>query len=364
MSDCYVYISTYLSTYTTGTDQTPGLDIQKTVLMEINGIILYVPNYLFTSYRTAFNILCYRLDNKTFNQQLRSSLPPGTIAEPGIGQTWNGGVTRFIPRTTTWSKPTTGGKKTKRIRTAFTSQQMMELEQEFGRTRYLDRPRRLELAVQLSLNERTIKIWFQNRRMKEKKDRNESLDADDIHAVDSSSEVGSTSETILVSDDDYYQLPAPVAAASMSHQEYHESWHGSLPPGLQAPQHYMYNNAVPTPPAAYHDQATYQHYSTENNYSSYSQLQQHLILSRGVDRVLPAANQSVHLNERKMNAYNDINDKLFEVEILADSTESSASTSNIQVSSNESSSASEAAVNSSENCDVSWIRAMYNENDF
>ena len=57
----------------------------------------------------------------------------------------------------------------KRFRTIFTDDQLQKLEARFQQTKYPDPIERHDIAVSLDLSETKVKVWFQNRRMKMKR---------------------------------------------------------------------------------------------------------------------------------------------------------------------------------------------------
>ncbi|KAG7190722.1 hypothetical protein KM043_006798 [Ampulex compressa] len=128
----------------------------------------------------------------------------------------------------------TGGKP-RRARTAFTYEQLVALENKFKTTRYLSVCERLNLALSLSLTETQVKIWFQNRRTKWKK-QNPGLDVN--------------SPTVPTTP----PHPPPYAPAFLfaTHPHQHPLPHSHAHPH---PHAHVHHPPPPPPPGYYHPAA-------------------------------------------------------------------------------------------------------------
>ncbi|XP_058049330.1 ventral anterior homeobox 2 [Ahaetulla prasina] len=98
----------------------------------------------------------------------------------------------------------------KRTRTSFTAEQLYRLELEFQRCQYVVGRERTELARQLNLSETQVKVWFQNRRTKQKKD--QSRDSEKRGGPSATSEAFATCNLLrLLEQGRLLSVPAPPA---------------------------------------------------------------------------------------------------------------------------------------------------------
>ncbi|EFP06273.1 hypothetical protein GCK72_008165 [Caenorhabditis remanei] len=103
------------------------------------------------------------------NQNVVSNMFPAWVFCTRYSDRPSAGPRHRKPRKRESTGSSGSSEEEKRPRTAFTSEQLDRLKQEFRDNRYLTEKRRQELAHELGLNESQIKIWFQNKRAKLKK---------------------------------------------------------------------------------------------------------------------------------------------------------------------------------------------------
>lgn len=104
-------------------------------------------------------------------------------------------------------------KRKKKTRTVFSRSQVFQLESTFDLKRYLSSSERAGLAASLNLTETQVKIWFQNRRNKWKRQLAAEVEAANMaHAAQRLVRV----PTIL-----YHESSAAAAAASLHHHHHH-----------------------------------------------------------------------------------------------------------------------------------------------
>ncbi|XP_018370968.1 PREDICTED: homeobox protein Hox-A4-like [Trachymyrmex cornetzi] len=129
------------------------------------------------------------------------------------------------------------GTEQKRTRQTYTRTQILELEAEFHLNKYLAKKQRIKLAENISLTERQVKIWFQNRRMKEKKSPNTSINI--VEATPSKSIVSESNTQTIIHET---QVLNPAQQTQLQPpQQFYEEHRNYFPNQNMLTTHYLSN---------------------------------------------------------------------------------------------------------------------------
>jgi len=123
-----------------------------------------------------------------------------------------------------------------KYRVVYTDFQRLELEKEYLTSRYITiRRKKTELAQALQLSERQVKIWFQNRRAKERK-QNKKRDENDSYAHSTSDSTGQIVESKSKIDSpanlshSLHQMPMGMSSINLHHHPVLQSGHLTISP--------------------------------------------------------------------------------------------------------------------------------------
>lgn len=129
----------------------------------------YNNNYTYSSYQHQQQIPSNYQDIPIINNKISLNFDfSNSYLNANIITTGNNNKTS-IDGTQPPSKNNAKIKKIRKPRTIYSSMQLQVLNKRFQRTQYLALPERAELAASLGLTQTQVKIWFQNKRSKFKK---------------------------------------------------------------------------------------------------------------------------------------------------------------------------------------------------
>lgn len=104
------------------------------------------------------------------------------IASNWIWPNWLG-AGGWVAKKRFWSLPgrafVAGRTRTReKYRTVYTEQQKLELEKEYEKGTFINAQRKTDVAKEVGLSERQVKIWFQNRRAKDRRIRRKAAEGE------------------------------------------------------------------------------------------------------------------------------------------------------------------------------------------